>query len=92
MVLGERDPERMNAASPKLASRMEDPRVERTCRFAATGFPDESESGTAMNPQDLKVVKEAKPDRLEGRVCAPATILKHQRQGQRFSPAFFVPI
>jgi hypothetical protein len=45
-----------------------------------------------MNPQDLKVVREEKPDRLAGRVCASATIVEHQRQGQRIGPVFLVHI
>jgi hypothetical protein len=45
-----------------------------------------------VNPQDLKVVREEEPDRVAGRVCASATIVKHQRQGQRIGPVFFMHI
>jgi hypothetical protein len=39
-----------------------------------------------VNPQDLKVVREEKPNRLAGRVCTSAAIVKHERQGQRIGP------
>ena len=45
-----------------------------------------------VNPQDSKVVREEKPNRLVDRVCASATIVRHQRQGQRIGPAFFMHI
>jgi hypothetical protein len=45
-VLGQRDLERVSVASPRLAPRKEDFRVERTCLSAAPGAPDESETGT----------------------------------------------
>jgi hypothetical protein len=41
-----------------------------------------------VNPQDLKVLREEKPDQLAGRACASATIVEHQGQGQRIGPVF----
>jgi hypothetical protein len=43
-----------------------------------------------VNPQDLKVVREEKADRFAGKVCASATIVEHQRQGQRIGPVSFM--
>jgi hypothetical protein len=45
-----------------------------------------------VNPQYLKVVRQEKPDRLIGRVCALATIVKHQRQGQKMALPFLLHI
>jgi hypothetical protein len=77
----------VSVSSPRLAPRKEDPRVEWSCRSATPGPPDESEPAL-VNPQDLKVVTEEGPDRVAGRVCASATVVKHQRQGQRIGPVF----
>jgi hypothetical protein len=44
-----------------------------------------------VDPQNPKVVKEEKTDRLVGRVCASAAIIKHQRQGKKMAlPFLFV--
>jgi hypothetical protein len=45
-----------------------------------------------VNPQDLKVVRQEKPDRLVGGVCASAKIVKHQRQAQKMALPFLLHI
>lgn len=90
-VRGQRDLEQVSVASPRLAPRKEDSRVERVAALLPLGAPTKAKP-VLVNPQDFKLVREEKPGRLEGRVCASATIVEHQRQGQRIGPVFFVYI
>ncbi|HYA93479.1 MAG TPA: hypothetical protein VEK32_18475, partial [Thermodesulfobacteriota bacterium] len=54
--------ERVSVASSRLAPRQEDPKVEQICHFAVPSAPTKVKPAL-VNPQDLKVVKEEKPDR-----------------------------
>ena len=90
-VLGQRDLEWESIASPMLASGKVYPIVELTCRFAPLRFAMKVKP-SLVNTQDLKVVRQEKPDRLVGRVCASATIVRHQRYGQEMAVPFLLHI